>query len=181
MGQLGTVVPQQGLRVLPVALGVGVLGSAAVVAWTFTQPEALPASPVLVVPATLLLLVGQVSLARRLRVPRRVGSIARGGVSIGRLARAFASPRGAALGLIAVAGLLAAWSGLRLAPGGTPADARPGCPYPLVSRGHVLCVSPEHYRLAGLGAERFAAGAVLLLLAVDLAVALAPAETRHLS
>ncbi|TPG18306.1 hypothetical protein [Pedococcus bigeumensis] len=177
MGQTGTVVPQQGLRVLPLALGVGVLGSAAVVAWTCTQPEALPASPVLVVPAVLLLLAGQVGVAGRLRLTSR----ARSRVSVGRLARAFASPGGAALALIAVAGLLAAWSGLRLAPGGTPADARPGCPYPLVSRGHVLCVSPEHYRLAGLGAERFAAGVVLLLLAVDLAVALAPAETRQLA
>jgi hypothetical protein len=177
---MGTVVPQQGLRVLPLALGVGVLGSAAVVAWTFTQSEALPASPVLVVPAALLLLVGQVSVAGRLRVTRRVGSTARGRVSVRRLVGAFASPRGAALGLTALAGLLACVSGLGLGPGGTPADATPGCPYPLVSRGHVLCVSPEHYRLAGLGAERFAAGVLLMLLAVDLAVALAPAETRHL-
>jgi hypothetical protein len=157
-----------------------VLGTAVVVAWTFTQSDALPASPELVVPAALLLLVGQVGVAGRLRAARQAGGSARGRVSV-RLVRAFASPQGVALGVIALTGLLASWSGLRLAPGGTPADARPGCPYPLVSRGHVLCVSPEHYRLAGLGAERFAAGVVLMLLAVDLAVALAPAETRHLS
>jgi hypothetical protein len=35
-------------------------------------------------------------------------------------------------------------------------------------------VGPEHYRLAGLGAERFAAGVVVLLLAMDLAVLAAP-------
>ena len=156
-------------RGLPLALGVGLLGSAAVVAWTFARPQALPAGPLLVVPTTLLLLAGQVGVAVRLRA---TGG-ARRGALVPLVAKAFASARGAVLALTALAGLLAAWSGLRLAPGGTPAAARPGCPYPLVSRGHVLCVGPEHYRLAGLGAQRFAAGVVILLLAVDLAVAVA--------
>ncbi|GAA2161153.1 hypothetical protein [Pedococcus bigeumensis] len=171
MGQVGAGTDQRRRpRWLPGALALGLLGSVGVVVWTFTRPRSLPASPLLVVPPLLLLLAAQVAVGSRLRRARGV----RRGALAPLLAGALSSPTGMVLALTALAGLLASWSGLRLAPGGTPADPRPGCPYPLVSRGHVVCVGPDHYRLAGLGGERFAAGVVVLLMAVHLAVALTP-------
>ena len=161
---------ESGRGVVSVLLLLGVCAATGVVGWTLVEPTRLPLGPAAVVPAALLLLVGSVNVMHRLphhnrRVPLRV------------LAPVFRTRVGAALGVLALAGVGAAVTGLAMGGPGTPGAARLGCPYPLESRGHVVaCATPAEYRATALGDERFAAGLVLAALAVQLAVAVAPRQ-----
>ena len=167
---VGGVRRESGSSVVSVLLLVGTCTAAAVVTWTLAEPTRLPLGPLVVVPAALLLLVGSVNVVHRLphhnrRVPLRV------------LAPVFRTGIGAALGVLALAGLGAAVSGLAMGGPGATGAPRLGCPYPLESRGHVVvCATPAEYRATALGDERFAAGLVLAVLAVQLAVAVAPRQ-----
>jgi hypothetical protein len=161
---------ESGGSVVSVLLLVGACAASGVVGWTFVEPTRLPLGPAVVVPAALLLLVGSVNVVHRLphhnrRIPLRV------------LAPVFRTGVGAALDVLALAGLAAAVTGLAMGGPGRPGASRVGCPYPLESRGRVVaCATPAEYRVTALGDERFAAGLVLVAFAVQLAVAVAPRE-----
>lgn len=155
---------------MAVLLALGLVGAATVVGWSFVGHQPLPMGPAVVVPAVMVLALGEACVLGR--VPRRGRYVAPRSY-----ARALRTGVGPLCGVLAVAGAVAAGSGLLSMPVGGPRGALPGCPFPLGSHGRVLaCVTRDVWVRAGLDQQRYAAGFVLAILALQLAVVLGPPQ-----
>jgi hypothetical protein len=173
--------------VLPTGLAASVALTLCLIDLTTQRP--VSGLGLLLVPAILLLVVGQVwaVLLQTARTPKSQGSwrtrMQRSGSGSGTLlGQMFGGlPKRARTGITVafIAGILLAATAFPSISNGSPAPSTPTCPWPLTNHGVITCVSYTTYLQAGAGLQRFTAGILMAFFVTHFGVVLSEVLRRQ--